>query len=351
MTNIAAFKARLKKGRKKVEHVFFVTEGMGSTPRFVIKDGQPVPVRGGGTKTDRNQKLFKIGSHLIAGTGRGDYIQHTAKTLLKDNYDTTEEVGERILDISSRLDLDPNDGLEFVVGGPQDKGVALLSVMPQRKNGKKDIRIKEHMSISTGSGSRFVDDYIEGLKKAGKPVPLNDLAQALVLLYEFANEGATDSGVNDKLQFGISNNDGASTLYHPSIRLLPEFYVDHLSSMTGVPVLRKRRKLKEKQQRQQLCDAFAVLDSFYVALESDLRDLASARLQSTFLCEAWQNGSGSLADATKAKKLRDRAKRFALKGAQALEARGMQGLIDYHRNYQERLTKVHNRALAYVRQS
>ena len=356
MTNIGALKVR----EDDKEYLVFVADGMGSVDRVVLSQEGVRINPNGGTKNDNHQKLFQIRDYLLMGTGRGDLIQAAAIEVSKLEISSAKELADKILEVTANYSLTKDDALNFIVGGKDEGSLSIYQVNTTGNyraiDGTADYKkrgIEKRDAAFDGSGATHVRDYLKGCGAAGKPLVAKDLADALVLAYEFGKTGANDTGVNDKLQYGVVSDNGVSTLYHPDVMLLTqEGFQQYLGEMCGVDMSLPAQDAGEEEVNQLYAkrnDLARVLRNLYLALDLDLKDNSEARKQYTAVAESFANDEVDLENLLGAKVERTDTKSNVAKGATALVQKGLRALLDYKQDYDKRQSEIEQRALSYVK--
>jgi hypothetical protein len=284
MTNIGAFKIFNK---EMGEAIILVADGMGSSPRFILdNNGKVVANPRGGIKDDNNQKLFYIGDHMLMGTGNSKYIIDTALILQNEKFDKTEHLAQAVLEVTDKFGLTEKDGLSFIAAGMSNNKLSILDINTTGNNGLnsdyKKRTFTEKNYIFNGSGSFHVNQYIDAWQKANKDLLNNNLANGLLLAYNFGKEGAIDNGVNDKLQFGIITPDKSSAIFHPDINpVTSQNAITYINKLFGTDFnINSKTPQKEiKRSYTQLKEISTLSTNFYNALKIDLTNYSIARGQ------------------------------------------------------------------------
>ncbi|MBN2052876.1 hypothetical protein JW756_05205 [Candidatus Woesearchaeota archaeon] len=360
MTNIGGIKVFKDPAKKKDsldDHLVLVADSMGS-------------FKGSETKTDNNQKLHIIGEKrkfILMGTGYGDMIRYVAGTLQHVPLDSLQEASDRILEITDNMSPPPGikkAGLNFILGGNyiihqenrRELGLAhILATVFAHDIKKKDPDYRRRGAslqpyVFDGSGSGFVYGHIENMYELGKD-GFEDVADAMVLAYEFGKQGAKDSGVNDKLQFGIMNQNTAATIFHPDTILdSEELFVEYINRMCSIktpPITNDIKGEARVNLINQRIDIKRFLSNFYDALTADLRDYSEMRKFYTQWAEAFAN------DPLNHKKgfdemLRRRtlARKHVAYAADALLKTNLPTMIDYVKDFDTRKRILETRVLS-----
>ncbi|MBN2458911.1 hypothetical protein JXB28_01375 [Candidatus Woesearchaeota archaeon] len=304
------------------------------------------------SKEDRSQKMYVVGekkNFLIMGTGRGDMIRNVALSLYDANLDSLKEASDAILEITDGFD--PGDTitpLNFIVGGNyvierenrRELGfahVVATVVPPDQKASSAEYRQREGSlcyDAVDGSGAIPVMEHKKKSAQFGKDMVF-DLADVLVELYEQGKAGAQDTGVNDKLQFGIINKNSASTIYHPDIWLVSSQHFDeYLTRMAKItlPEVKPEDVKGHYGLAEMKNDVKKVLTSFYDAWTAELRELSELRQGYTQWADAFGNDEAKYREGFEAIKARRQlARRNVLEGANALVTKGLEALVSYTR--------------------
>tara|TARA_Y100000310_G_C20677237_1_gene813787 strand:+ start:895 stop:1956 length:1062 start_codon:yes stop_codon:yes gene_type:complete len=351
MTNIGALKVveNKKKGKPK-EHLVFVADGMSSETERTF------------SKVDNTQKLVRTGDHLIMGTGPDRYCIEVQTQLQDSNLKTSEEVAKAILQITDQFKLTPMEGLNFIVGGPDTEGLQIYHVnttgfmfgpdgKPDPRAQYKDRGYTKKREIFDGSGSRFVNSYIDGIQEAGKVIFTRDIADGLVLAYEFGKKGARSLSVNDQLQLGIISHNGVSRVYPKDVSAFNrKAGVEYIEEMTGIK-LENPGEEPNFEKRRDMCvierEISDLLESVYYSLDCDLSTFAGTRLNFTRNAEAWGNKYVPEKQLKYARAIRIAAKQNVLKGANAMITRSLDALLDYQHDFEARQHAKEDRVRAY----
>jgi len=349
MTNIGAIKVQEKqKDGPSKEYLVFVADGMSSILDYRWKQ-------------DSSQKLHRVDNFLIMGTGSTYHIRDVAEKLSSMKFSSAKQLADKVLELTKDFAYAKDSGLNFILGGMDESGLALYHVIAAGTYTDREGKpIQSNGTISPitdsffdGSGSEYVRNYVYGCDAAGKPLRADDLADGLILAYDFGKKGAADAGVNDKLQYGIISDKGLSTLFHPDIGLLTyDAYSQYIKDMTGgeFPAIPNHKELGPEDIiiRKKQHDLERVLRNVYISFESDLSEYSALRNRFTRHAEIFANDKMSIDELTITKNERSEAKSHVAAGANALIQRGLPALLDYKHGFDQRQIEIENRALGYT---
>jgi len=368
MTNIGAIKVTesTKKGKKAghKQYLVFVADGMGSVPEFIpSKEGGLVRVPGGGTKQDNSQKLLRIGNYLIMGSGGRSEIERTYQALRNRQFSSVTELAEQILYVTHKFGLTKDDGLEFIVGGKEASELAIgkinatgnfLATKGFADYSKRGYYFAETFAES-GSGQKHVADYLNTQDLTGKPILFQDLAEGLCLAHEFGKQAAADSFVNDKLQYGIISETGASIILHPDIKPLDKpFWYSYIEDMCQVPFPYPIVKLTSQQYKELMekgNSLVAVLFNFYTALDINLKKYSNAKLNYTTIAEYYLRDAISLSGLKAAKQKVKETHNIVQEGVNAFLQKGLEPMTKYIKEFNDTMRASEQKALTYLAQN
>jgi hypothetical protein len=162
-----------------------------------------------------HQKLFQIGNNYLLGTGNGRQIVYTMKEV--DGYGslTPKELGNEVLDVIKTRLTSMGGVPEFIMTGHNNSKLEVYSLT----NDIMDPVLSEGGLAINGCGSTFVDRALKRdiSQNHLKDTRLNTLADMTSTIYDWGNEAARSSGVNDEFQFGFMTKLGNAMVVHPNI--------------------------------------------------------------------------------------------------------------------------------------
>lgn len=350
MTNIGALKVvETDKDKPTNEYIVCVADGMGSAK---------IPNTDRYQKEDNFQKLYNIQNFLVMGTGFSNIIEDIAGMMSERRIRSAGELAHNIKKELTLIKLGEKDGTNFIVAGFDENKLNIHQII---KQGNYDAMINPNRPFCfDGSGSEYVNKYINSLQKIRKPIFSDDVTEALAVMYDFGIKGAEDGGVNDKLQFGIIKNGeekGISTIYHPDIRLKDYQFDPYISNMVGLNIvppqyngnknddestIKKKEKQYEKDGKKysnQRDSANKIMREIYSNLMFDLKDYQEAKEYFTYIAEHFGAGKVDYKTLKKVRDSRAEHKNNVSKGVQAIINKGIDNLLDYQEDFEKRQTK------------
>lgn len=323
------------------EALVFVADGMGSG-----YDGI------GNVKRDTWQKLFPLENYLLLGTGRSDWINTVAMKLSEEKTGSAKDLSVKVLDITNAFGMNAEDGLNFLVGGPDNGKLNMYHVncTGRQKDGSGDYKNREYQQVYSyfdGVGQRHVSSYIQGSAKAGRKMQPDSLTDAMLLAYEYGKEGATDQNVNDKLQFGIIRPEGISMIYHPEIVVGDmSGYIKHMLGLEPRE-MKKGMKIPERIEiGTEWVEMKSILDNFYQNIYEALASLSETRWQAHRMADQWMHDrteDGFKITQRDMSRMRTdflNCKKTLSDGLDAFVNRGVAGIVAYNRMRMEKKLAV-----------
>ena len=205
MTNVAGFPV----GKGEIEYGILFTDSQGT--------------EGYERKTNYNQKLFKVGNTLIAGTGNGNTIIRTAMKLeesIKDSH-SAHDVGSTINGILAGMNIQKKDQeryAKFGILGMTKSQICFYVVDPSTEQ-----KIYQVRKIFEGSALHETGRAFERDVEKQTMNPLFDLASGMQYLQDIGTVAEKNIGVDNKFQIGIIRKNGKiRTLYNPEVDLISE---------------------------------------------------------------------------------------------------------------------------------
>jgi hypothetical protein len=317
-----------------------------------------------GTKRDDTQKLYTIGKDqdfLLMGAGCADGVVRVVQEIEDMQFNTLQDVAKKILKVTEKRDIvNERDPLDFIVAGKyavdgkkkfelgfvEIDTTGFSSCPGKPKWSDRAFMIKPRFTID-GAGAGHALSYMQAMEETGKQYNI-DLATVFALAYECSKKGAKDSGVNDKLQFGVMTKDGISTLYHPEINLYSEeAFSRYLNQMCrlNLPMRGKVEGKEEKKILKARSDLVDMLNFFYDQFVTDLREYAECRRWYTTYSEEYANDNNAKNDFEEMRARRARAKQNVQAGLNAFMERGIPAILGYSKNFDERKKQIEENAL------
>ncbi|MFH1803174.1 MAG: hypothetical protein ABH864_07045 [archaeon] len=270
------------------------------------------------SKSDRSLKIHAVGRGrdiLLLGTGPRSFITGVADKLRSQSgIDTAEETAEAALQATDQMFKevygDPSKvhdeglGLNFVVAGPSKNDLSVMVVNTTGANGlgkpdygKRSAKplvvprdgIQAHFD---GSAWRHINSYLAGLYEAGRPIVVNNLADAVVEIHDLSLRGTADLGVNDKFHYGLVVPGKSVRLVHPDTTFNdPEVLHEWYSRLFGLDVAGAVEKVVSKNPQEGAEGDNAIRGlrdfaaDFYHALRSELDSSSALKRDYTEVAE------------------------------------------------------------------
>lgn len=217
-----------------------------------------------GIKGERFLKVYTVGKDrriLLLGTGKADIFNRTADELrAREGIATVEEAAGAILDITHVIYKDITRGkpeslarggvqMNFLLGGPGSKGLEMVRVnstgvglgerkiYSNRRAWPIEVAPGSWNGSFDGSALVHVHNYIDGQNESGRPLVVNDMADAFVVSHDLSLRGAKDIGVNDRWCYGLVTPEKTVRLVHPGVQFrTTQEYLEHMSSFLNLDV-------------------------------------------------------------------------------------------------------------------
>lgn len=340
MTHIGAIVVH----NKEEPHIVCVADSMGSNERARFKQ-------------DNYQKIVRTNNTINMITGdNGPLASNVQQQIHKASPQTLAEVIEATTQIAVKEHEQIPARTHFLLAGLDEQGPAVYVIKVESKaNEQGKVVVQNERPFRThyyfdGSGSIHSNNSAKYANHFVADMAVDTTPDTLTAIHWLAKFAAEDTGVNDKLQYGIVTPNKTVTLYHPEVAFMnDELANEYIASMTGLRTAQEQESVSQRiKDGRKKDDAHAVLNRLFTNLSIDLSNSVSASTTMHHFVNGWVRGKVSQEELEEQKEYLLGARERVIKATTTFLSADPRKMMKYNQEVARREAETHKRLISYL---